>query len=152
MKSNIDQLQDYLHEQIPLTQAMGLWVEVACAEKVVLGASLAKNLNHKQTAFGGSLNALATLACWGLLFLNLKSIPGLYEVVIAKGEMSFLKPVQEDLKAHSLLSVENNSWDSFAKRLERKGRARISLESCIGNPDSPAAKFLGQFVAIRVED
>jgi len=62
-------LELLLHAEIPLSQAMQVRVLRFDRNGLVLGAALAPNLNHKKTAFGGSLNSLATLACWGLVQL-----------------------------------------------------------------------------------
>ncbi len=57
-------LEAFLHEKIPLTKAMGLHVAESNARRLVLEAPLAANRNHLGTAFGGSLHALPTLACY----------------------------------------------------------------------------------------
>ncbi|RYD25022.1 MAG: hypothetical protein EOP86_27860, partial [Verrucomicrobiaceae bacterium] len=64
---------DYLHRQIPLSRAMGARVETYDGETLVLTAPAELNHNHLGTAFGGSLSALATLAGYGLLWLELGS-------------------------------------------------------------------------------
>lgn len=57
-------LQAYLHRQIPLSAAMQVSVVSATLDSVVLSAPLAPNINHKYTAFGGSVSALGILAAW----------------------------------------------------------------------------------------
>src|SRR6185312_7839954 len=50
-------LERYLHEQIPLSAAMGLRARVATSECVQLVAPLGPNVNHNDTIFGGSAAA-----------------------------------------------------------------------------------------------
>ena len=48
-------LQKVLNEEIPLTNAIGISVESCDSLSLTLAAPLHKNINHKRTAFGGSL-------------------------------------------------------------------------------------------------
>jgi len=49
-------LEDYLWEHIPISKAMGVRVDSASLEKVILEAPFTNNINHKKTVFGGSLH------------------------------------------------------------------------------------------------
>ena len=63
MKSvKVPALELFLHEMIPLAKAMGVGVEVSDAKALVLIAPKEQNKNSINTAFGGSLVSLATLA------------------------------------------------------------------------------------------
>ena len=53
------ELQRYLHEHIPLTAAMEVKVVSCGPDAAHLSAPLAPNINHRDTAFGGSASALA---------------------------------------------------------------------------------------------
>ena len=57
-------LQEYLHGRIPISAAMGVRVLAASPESVVLSAPIEPNVNHRETVFGGSAAAVATLAAW----------------------------------------------------------------------------------------
>jgi thioesterase domain-containing protein len=57
--------EKFLHEQIPITRAMGLRVVANDGNGFVVEAPVALNSNHLRTAFGGSINAVATLAAYG---------------------------------------------------------------------------------------
>ena len=48
------ELQTYLHQHIPLSQAMQVTVMEASLQQVVLTAPLVPNINHRETVFGGS--------------------------------------------------------------------------------------------------
>ena len=66
-------LQTYLHQHIPLSQAMDVTVVEASPHQVVLSAPLAPNINHRDTVFGGSASAVAILAAWSMLHLRLSA-------------------------------------------------------------------------------
>ncbi len=88
---------NYLHGQIPLTRAMSVQVVVYDGAQLVLTAPLAQNHNHLGTAFGGSLNALATLAGYALLWLELNDRTA--HIVIRKSSIQFRHPVRGELRA-----------------------------------------------------
>ena len=60
-------LELFLHEMIPLAKAMGVGVEVSDERALVLTAPKEQNKNSLNTAFGGSLVSLATLAGYGVV-------------------------------------------------------------------------------------
>ncbi|WP_370677334.1 YiiD C-terminal domain-containing protein [Pleomorphomonas sp. PLEO] len=64
-------LESYLHEQIPLSQAVGVSVRSVTDGGVTLAAPLAPNINHKSTVFGGSASPLSILAAWSTLHVRL---------------------------------------------------------------------------------
>jgi thioesterase domain-containing protein len=61
-------LEQLLHQDIPLTQALGLGVRGWQNGELRLGLPLAANLNHKSSMFGGSLYCGAVrcgaVRCW----------------------------------------------------------------------------------------
>ncbi len=90
-------LERFLHEKIPLTVAMGVRVAECSDARLVLEAPLTPNRNHLQTAFGGSLHALATLSGYGLLWWLLREPQA--HLVIRESTARYLRPVRGDLKA-----------------------------------------------------
>ena len=140
------ELEQSLHTEIPLTRAMDVHVLRADQNGLALGAALAPNLNHKKTAFGGSLNSLATLACWGLIQLLVRDRGRAITVVIQESNVQFLKPVMRDFEAICPLPSDP-VIERFLHMLERKGRARLALDSAIHADGEIALRFRGQFVA-----
>ena len=69
-----DELQAFLRERIPLSDAMQVSVRSISAGQVVLSAPIAPNLNHRDTVFGGSASALAILAAWSVVCVRLQAI------------------------------------------------------------------------------
>jgi thioesterase domain-containing protein len=144
---NAQQLQAYLHENIPLARAMEVRVAEATAEGVTLGAPLAPNINHRETVFGGSAAAVATLAAWGLLQLRLEAEGAPARVVIQRSEMDFEKPIVADFLARCAVG-DAAAWERFVAMLRRKGRARIRLASTLTCNGELVAAFAGDFVAV----
>lgn len=140
-------LERLLHAEIPLSLAMQVRVLRFDRNGLVLGAALAPNLNHKKTAFGGSLNSLATLACWGLIqLIRPEQSKAAMTVVIQESRVQFLKPVARDFEAVCPLPAPA-TLEKFLYTLERKGRARLELEARIPASNGKALSFHGRFVA-----
>ena len=89
--------QELLHAKIPITRAMGVKVEDYDGERLVLSAPLESNINHLGTAFGGSLNALAVLSGYGLLWLELQDTE--CHIVIRDSSISYDRPVRGEIRA-----------------------------------------------------
>ena len=142
-------LEDYLYQHIPLSCALGIHVDLASSQKVILSAPFANNINHKKTVFGGSLHAVATLTCWSLLYINLKKASEApVEIVIAKSDVSYLAPVISDFKVECLIP-DHTTWQHFLKTLHSKGKARIHLSATIHQQDRLCVDYQAVFVAIR---
>ncbi len=120
-------LEKYLLEHIPISAAMGVRVETSTAAKTVLSAPFSNNINHKKTVFGGSLHAVATLACWSFLHVNLiELIDDSMQIVIASSEIQYIAPVSTDFKAecHQPAAEE---WERFLTILRKKGLSLIHI-------------------------
>jgi thioesterase domain-containing protein len=141
------QLEVYLHQHIPLSQAMGVTVLQAKLDKVVLAAPFSLNINHKKTVFGGSLHAVATLACWSLVHLNIKGA----QIVITKSDVEYLLPVDVDFQAVCMMP-DVNVWGRFLVTLQRKGKARIQLSATIHQNKRLCIDYRATFAAIRKTD
>lgn len=137
--------ETYLHDQIPLTRAMGLRVVAHDESGFVVEAPVSLNSNHLRTAFGGSINALATLAAYGLLWLELRGKPGVH-VVVAESSIRFLRPVHETIRA-VCPRPDGEEWAAFRSRFASTGKARITLHVKVVEEGETAAEFEGTFVA-----
>ena len=139
-------LERYLHEQIPLSAAMGVRVKTAVPEEVQLAAPLGPNVNHNETVFGGSAAALATLAAWGLLHLRLARAGVHARLVIQRSSMEYERPIPGDFEAVCRFSDET-AWERFRATLLRRGRARLTLAAHLLYEAQRMAAFQGDFVA-----
>ena len=140
------ELETYLHDHIPLSRAMAVRVVSLAAEKVILGAPLGPNINHRETVFGGSASAVAILSAWSLLHLRLTAAGQPSRLVIQRNSMEYLAPIAGDFTATAALGPDAN-WDSFLRMLARKGVARISAGAVLEYEGQTAGRLTGEFVA-----
>ena len=141
-----DALTDYLHSHIPLTRAIGARVRSCAQGRVSISAPLAPNLNHRNTAFGGSLATLGILSGWTVLHCALREHGIEARVVVQKHDCDFLEPVADEFTAESALSPEQ--WQRFVATLKRYQRARISVTSEIRAGGTLVVKSTGTFVGL----
>ncbi len=93
-------LENYLHEHIPLSRAMGVRVHDLQAGSLTLAAPIQPNINHRETVFGGSASALGILAAWSMIWSQLKSLEGVQtSIVIQRNQMEYLQPITTDFEA-----------------------------------------------------
>ncbi len=143
--SDINIIQAYLAEHIPITNALGIALELDPHNNIIVNAPLKNNINHKMTAFGGSLHAVATLACWSFLYKQFIHQLEKIEIVISRSEIDYLLPVTSDFKA-ICSQPDSVSWEKFSKAFNKKGKARIILCAKIYQADRLAVNYYGTFV------
>lgn len=143
------ELEAYLHAHIPLSAAMQVSVVAASRQAVTLGAPLAPNINHRSTAFGGSLSAVAILSAWSLVHLRLTAEGFRTRLVIQSNRMDYDLPVEGDFTATATLADEA-TWRLFCRMLGRKGLARIGARSVVTCGEIVGGRFEGEFVAFRL--
>jgi thioesterase domain-containing protein len=136
--------EKFLHEQIPITRAMGLRVTANDASGLTIEAPVALNSNHLRTGFGGSINAIATLAAYGFLWLEINDAAT--HVVVAESSIRFVRPVRETIRA-TCARPEANTLATFRREFDEKRNARITLSVAVTEAGKIAAEFEGRFVA-----
>lgn len=138
--------EQFLHEQIPLTQAMGVQVAAFDATHLILTAPLGPNHNHLGTAFGGSLSAIATLAGYALLWLELGDRSA--HVVVRESTIRYDHPVRGDIRAISpRLGAE--AVAEFRAKFEKTGKAKIGIPVTIEHEGRICVEFTGVYVALK---
>ncbi|HMJ06751.1 MAG TPA: YiiD C-terminal domain-containing protein [Chthoniobacterales bacterium] len=140
------ELEEFLHQRIPLTRAMGLRAVESSDRGLVVAAPVALNRNHLGTAFGGSINAVATVAGYGLLWLALRNEAA--DMVVRDSAIRYIRPIHETIRAVCARPGEDE-WRAFKTAFGARGKARISLRVRIEEADRVAAEFEGTFVALR---
>ncbi len=143
----LEEITLYLHEHIPLTRPLGAVVEAWDGATVRLGAPLAPNLNHRATAFGGSLSALAILSGWVLVHLALRERGIEARLVIQRSEFDFEEPVDGDFTATSALPPAKD-WDRFLATLKRHRRARVAVTTTVSSASGVGGTHRGAYVAV----
>lgn len=160
---------EFLHAQIPITQAMGVRVEsYDAAGGLLLTAPLEANHNHLGTAFGGSLSALCTLAGYGLLWMMLEEgeeeegkrgkgkeksgggdavqAPDVH-VVVRDSAIRYLRPVTGDIRVVCHRPAETEV-EAFFARFRAAGKARLALNCTVSEGGVTCVDFTGTFVAV----
>lgn len=148
MTDVLQSLNEVLADEIPLTGAMGLHVRAYDGRRLVLAAPLAPNVNHKSTAFGGSLYSCAVLAGWGMVYLKLREAGLEAHIVIHESRIGFHHPVDADFEAVCEAPGETD-WARLEAAFRRRGRARLELVSQILCDGRPAVRFQGRYVIHR---
>jgi thioesterase domain-containing protein len=142
------ELEQYLHEHIPLSQSMGIKVLVADIHGVTLTAPLGPNINHRDTVFGGSASSVAILAAWALLYVRLRQEGLNGRIVIQRNVMNYERPIVSAFVASSTIQ-DALAWQKFIRTLKRKHRARISVAARVFCNREKVGEFEGDFVAMR---
>jgi thioesterase domain-containing protein len=137
----------FLHEPIPITRVMGVRVVAQGNDGFIVEALVSLNSNHLQTGFGGSINAVATLAGHGLLWLELREDKRAH-FVVAESSIRFRRPVRETIRA-ICVRPEQSELDAFKSTLVAKGKARIALKVTVQEAGAVAADFRCNFVALK---
>ena len=141
-----DYLQQRIVREFALAQHIGIVVESADDDAVVLRAPLGPNANYKGTAFGGSLYSVAVLAGWAWVTRYLAARGMSADAVIQESSMHFLRPVHGELFA-SVAAPSGLEVDKFRKMLQRAGRGRIRLRVEVIYDQALATLFEGVFAA-----
>ncbi len=141
-------MEAYLRDHIPLAAAMGVRVVAMASDEVILEAPLEPNLNHRDTAFGGSVAAVAILAGWTLVHRRLHEagVSG-RRTVIQASNVRYVAPVDTVFRA-TCKAPDPSAWARFLRTLERRGRARCRVSAEVTCRGVLAATFEGAYVAL----
>lgn len=134
---------------MPPVRALGIHVARFDHDTLTLAAPLARNLNDKGSAFGGSLASAMTLAAWGLASLKLQEAGFCADVYVQDSTLRYLRPLYEDLKVDAMIAP-GFDWPTFVATFASKGKARATLlaeaRDVQGNV---VTSFEGRFVALE---
>ena len=141
----------FLHEMIPLAKAMGVGVEVSDDHSLVLTAPKEQNRNSLNTAFGGSLVSLATLAGYGVVWDLMKDEKGekpQWHIVVKESRAAYRRPVLGDLRAICERPAQA-AIAEFKEALSRYGKAKLKLRARVIEGGQTAVDVHAAFVVIR---
>lgn len=138
------ELQATWHEEIPISETMGIRISQYTGREFETHAQLSRNINVHGTMFAGSIYSLATLTCWGLLHLQLRERQLQGAVVLADGNIHYHKPITREPRAVAKLVDMNGDLSS----LKSGQNARVNLKSQVFDGDKSVAEFTGQFVVL----
>ncbi len=144
----------FLHEMIPLAKAMGVGVELSDDRALTLTAPKEQNKNSLNTAFGGSLVSIATLAGYGVvweLMRTEKKSPDAktsWHIVVKESRAAYRKPVIGDLRAICERPAQA-AISEFKEALARYGKAKLKLRARVIEDGQTAVDVQAAFVVSR---
>ena len=147
-------LELFLHEMIPLAKAMGVGVEVSDHRALVLTAPKEQNKNSLNTAFGGSLVALATLAGYGVVWELMvdekksETEKAVWHIVVKESRAAYRRPVLGDLRAICERPAQA-AISEFKDALARYGKAKLKLRASIIENGNVAVDVQAAYVVSR---
>ena len=125
---------------------MGVRVVADEERSFVVEAPVALNYNHLHTAFGGSINAVATLAGYGLLWMELREDAA--HLIVAQSSIRFLRPVRVTIRA-VCARPDAQELAAFVTEVRMTGKAKMTLQVTVEENGIAAAAFEATFVALR---
>lgn len=143
---NIEPLNTYLHQHIPLSRAMQMQVCALEPGLIRVRLPLQPNINPHGSVFGGALSALGLATGWMLLHAALGDAGVEAKLVGKRSETDFLAPAHGDCIAESRCSAQDfSAW--FAV-IRDKGRARLALDTVIRCAEIEVARHHGVYTAL----
>jgi thioesterase domain-containing protein len=144
----LDELQQTLEREIPMSAQMGMRVHEGGVEGLVMRLPLDPNRNHQQTAFAGSLNALCTIAGWGYVFLLLRKLGRSGNIVIHRSNIKYLEPVTSAEIYARCHPATAEASQHFLEMLDYKGQSKLDLVVEVPGAKGPAVSFKGSYVVL----
>lgn len=140
--------EEIMRDELPMARFMDVRLTEAGPEGLSLTCAPKPNVNLHGTMFGGSIAALALLAGWGLVRMQLREVGIEPDVVVQRTLIEYVSPVYGAGEARAVMP-DAEDWARFVETLERKGKGRILVEVHVsqGAESSPAALMDAWFVA-----
>jgi thioesterase domain-containing protein len=142
-------LRRRIRDEFPLARHIGIEVECAADDRLVLSAPFEPNANHNGTAFGGSQFCIAVLTgwAWATRYLAVRQVAA--DAVIQESTIRYLAPARGPLRA-VLQPPLPEVVEKFRRMLRRAGRGRIRLSVDVHDGAQLVTQFHGVFaVSIR---
>lgn len=135
------ELQNTWHDQIPITEHMGIKLHQYTMRTIETRASLIKNINLHGTMFAGSVYSLATLTGWGMLFLQLKQKGLEGEIVLGDASIRYHKPLSS--KPRGICNIGSVAAKFELLKIGKKCPASLRVD--IFDEQEAVAEFSGQY-------
>jgi len=145
----VQYLRRRIHGEFPLARHIGIEVELAADDRLVLSAPFEPNANHNGTAFGGSQFCIAVLTGWAWVTRYLAARDVAADAVIQESTIRYLAPGYGPLRA-ILQPPPPAGVEKFRRMLRRAGRGRVRLNIDVHGGATLVTQFHGVFaVSIR---
>ncbi len=139
------EIQSKIRTEIPMAEFMDFTLQLLDQTNARASIPLPQNSNHLGTGFGGSLYSFGALSCYSVVLCNLAAlrIENPY-VVIASGEIEYLKPARGDMTSN--VSLDQALHAEFLDSFHKRGVAKLPLVAGVFSEGQECAKFVGQYV------
>jgi thioesterase domain-containing protein len=145
----VQYLRRRIRDEFPLARHIGIDVEYAADDRLVLSAPFEPNANHNGTAFGGSQFCVAVLTGWAWATRYLAARQVAADAVIQESTIRYLAPARGPLRA-VLQPPLPEVVEKLRRMLRRAGRGRIRLNVDVHDGAKLVTQFHGVFaVSIR---
>ena len=142
----LEELQNKLHNEIPLTKFMDIKIKEYNEKELITTAPLSININDKGTAFGGSLSTMTIISSWSLCWLIAKELGfDSKNIVVIRNENSYKKPVTKDIFCYTQ-KPSKEEIKKLKEKLETKKSASIKISSSIIEDNEICVEFEGYYV------
>ena len=147
-QSALDELQGFLEKEIPMYLQMGIRIDQYGPDGLTMQLPLKPNRNHHQTAFAGSLNALCTMAGWGMTYLLLQELGRDGNILIQRSSIRYHTPVKTAEVFARCEPIADESKAFFLEMLDEKDQTKLDLKVEVPGTSRPAVAFEGSYVVI----
>ena len=142
-------LDEFLKKHLPLARAAGVNIDSFDGERLQVSAPLELNINDKLTAFGGSLYNLCVIAAWGMTDLKAKALKLEGDIVVAKGEINYLRPLRSKLVA-TAFSPDQTMLEKAVHSYETRGKAVFTIAVEVRDEEGkPCVSFEGKYAILK---
>ncbi|NKB77793.1 MAG: hypothetical protein GKR96_12345 [Gammaproteobacteria bacterium] len=143
----MESLINYLHTHVPQTKNMGFEAGSYHDKGLTLHAPLSLNLNDKQTAFGGTLATLCTIAGWTMVSMICREEHLTIDIVVAESQIKYRFPVRSDPIVAYATRPDNKNIQSLINGLRNHGKGSIGINVVVDGDKPGAVQFNGTYVA-----
>lgn len=141
-------LDAFLKEHLPLARAAGVEIDSYDGECLQVSAPLALNINDKKTAFGGSLYNLCVIAAWGMTDLKAKELKFTGDIVVAKGEITYLRPLRSRLIAQAF-APDKAMLEKAIHSYKTRGKAVFTVSAqMLDEQQQVCVEFQGKYAVL----
>ncbi len=134
MSSTNKVLLEKIHQEIPLSKAMGFNIIELSGTRILVEGPLDENINIHGTAFAGSIYSLAVLSAWALVTHVLTEQGVDADLVIARAEIKYRAPVKDTIIC--FCHLDEAVIQRFLDQLSNKKYARIEARVSVGIPEA----------------
>jgi thioesterase domain-containing protein len=123
-------LQQKIRRTIPLSDAMQFSIREMSLDAIRVAAPLEPNINIHGTGFAGSIYSLGVLTGWALCTHIMDELGIEAELVVARAEIRYRKPVSGDFECGCACSAAQR--ESFREGVAAVGKGKLVLDVEIG--------------------